>query len=381
MVYKKKKLKLNNPLSFWNHFKNEERFLFYNPLKKELIMGAQRLKAISSKEELKNSLYAFSSMTFFNTIKDEKWSSIGNETIVFEYYLVIKDGVQILYYFKDLVEIENIQIKISKHSYELSSDDYEEWRELFSNVHNEIISQKVNKVVISREVKIQCDISVNVESVLQNLIDKNPNSFSFAYYKNGKTFLGATPEVLIQKEKNTILSYALAGTIPRSEIDDELRKETLLNDSKNLYEHKIVIDSIVNTMNQYTNEIKVDKTGILTLKNLHHLHTNICAKDKKSTILEWVKRLHPTPALGGNPTITALELIKKYEKHERGLYASPIGIIDGNGDGIFVVGIRSALIEGNEIYAYTGCGVVEKSDCKDEYIETKNKLKTIIESL
>ncbi len=381
MKYEEKQIKLDNLLSFWKHFKNEERFLFYNPLKKELIMGAKRLKTISSKEDLKKCLYAFSSMTFFNSIKDKKWSELGNETIAFEYYFVEKDGEQTLYYFNDSVEIENIQIKISKHSYKYSNDDYEEWKQVFSAAEKGIATKKVNKVVISREVKIQCDTCVNIESVLQNLMDKNSNSFIFAYCKNGKTFLGATPEILLQKEKDIILSYALAGTISRSDKDDELRKEILLKDSKNLHEHKIVIDSIVNTMKEYTNEINVDKTGILTLKNLHHLHTNIYTKDKKSTLLEWVKRLHPTPALGGNPANTSLELIKKYEKHERGLYASPIGIIDRNGDGIFVVGIRSALIHGNEVFAYTGCGVVDKSDCKDEYIETENKLKTIVESL
>ena len=260
-------------------------------------------------------------------------------------------------------------------------DDYKTWKQMFSGVSNAISVKKVNKVVISREVKIQCDTLINVESVLQKLLMQNINSFVFGYFKDGKTFLGATPEILVQKEKTNILSYALAGTIPRSSKNDEKQKMKLLKDAKNCYEHKIVIDSIVDIITKFTNELIVDETKVLTLKNLHHLQTRIQGKNRNRTLLQWVKLLHPTPALGGNPVNKALELIKEYEKHERGLYAAPFGIMDENGDGIFVAGIRSALIENNIAYAYAGCGVIDKSNCKDEYIETNNTLKTIIESL
>jgi menaquinone-specific isochorismate synthase len=212
-------------------------------------------------------------------------------------------------------------------------------------------------------------------------LKQNKNSFVFSYSKEGKVFLGATPEILVQKEDEEVLSYALAGTILRSDENDELQKEMLLKDNKNCYEHQIVIDSIMDTMKKFTDELTVDETKILTLKNLHHLQTRIFGKSKDTTLLKWVKLLHPTPALGGNPVDKAIDLIRRYEKHERGLYAAPIGVMDGSGNGIFIAGIRSVLIEKNMAYAYTGCGIVDKSDCKDEYIETNNKLKTIIESL
>ena len=381
MKYHKKQLKLDNPLSFWKHFKNEERFLFYNPLENELILGAKRLKTFSANDSIKDYLYIFSSITFFNSIKDEKWTGLGNENVAYEYYLVERDGKQTFYYYKDLIEIENKEVDICQHSYKYETDDYEDWMQMFTAVNNAISLKEVNKVVISREVKIQCDTSINVESVLHKLLKQNNNSFVFGYCKEEKTFLGATPEILVKKKKDNILSYALAGTILRNNENDELQKTKLLTDPKNRHEHQIVINSIVDVMKKSTDELEVDRTKILTLKNLHHLQTKIHGKDKNGTLLQWVKRLHPTPALGGNPVNKALNLIKKYEKHERGLYAAPIGIISGDGNGIFVAGIRSALIEKNIAYAYAGCGIVDKSDCEIEYIETKNKLKTIIESL
>ncbi|EKQ52289.1 MULTISPECIES: isochorismate synthase [unclassified Clostridium] len=381
MKYYEKQIRLENSLSFWEYFKNEERFLFYNPLKKEFVIGAKRLKSFSMNESFKDYLYIFSSMTFFDSIKNDEWKDFGNENIAFEYYLVEKDGKQTFYYYKNFVEIKNIDMEVYDHSYKYEIDDYKTWTQMFSGVSNAISAKEVNKVVISREVKIQCNTLINVESVLQKLLRQNINSFVFGYFKEGKAFLGATPEILVQKEKNDVLSYALAGTILRSNENDELQKEMLLKDTKNRYEHQVVIDSIVDTMKKFTDELIVDETKILTLKNLHHLQTKIHGKNKNRTLLQWAKLLHPTPALGGNPVDKAIELIKRYEKHERGLYAAPIGIMDENGDGIFVAGIRSALIEKNTVYAYTGCGIVDKSNCEEEYIETNNKLKTILESL
>ncbi|MDF2503596.1 MAG: menF [Clostridium sp.] len=373
-------IKLNNPLIFLKYFKSEESFSFYNPLKKEFIFGAKRLKALSREESLKDYPYIFSSMTFFNSIKEEKWSGFGNENIAFEYYLIEKEGIQTLYYLKDFVEFENMKVEVCRHSFRYEMDDYNSWEQLFSSAHNAILNKELNKVVISREIKIKCNGMINTESILQNLLKQNANSFIFSYCKDGKTFLGATPEILIQKEKNNVLSYALAGTVLRSD-KEECEKKKLLIDTKNRHEHQIVIDSIANLMRDFTDELVVDETKILTLKNLYHLQTCIHGNNTSRTLLEWVKLLHPTPALGGDPVNKALELIRRYEKHERGLYAAPIGIIDEDGDGIFVVGIRSALIEKNTVYAYSGCGIVDKSNCESEYIETTNKLETIIESL
>ena len=124
----------------------------------------------------------------------------------------------------------------------------------------------------------------------------------------------------------------------------------------------------------------MSKRKLLEAKNLYHLHTEV-STDSTDDIITWRDRLHPTPALGGTPREIALDIIRKYEPHERGMYASPIGLIDESGNGVFVVGIRSGIIEDDRLYSYAGCGIVKNSDCKKEYIETEGKLKTILECL
>ena len=235
-----------------------------------------------------------------------------------------------------------------------------------------------NSKLVKQEILF--DKEINLASCVLNLLKNNPQSYVFAYICGGKAFIGATPEILVEKCGSCIQSYAVAGTFSKCENNEERGKE-LLNDIKNNHEHKIVIEEIVSTMRTVTNKVSIGTTELMELKNLFHLKTSIVATDGQKNLIEWVRLLHPTPAMGGKPRKKALELIKKYEQHDRGLFATPIGIIERNGDGIFVVGIRSALIEGNKMYAYAGCGIVEQSDCREEYEETNTKLRTILEAL
>ncbi|MGI6712227.1 MAG: isochorismate synthase [Bacillota bacterium] len=384
MRYQQKEIHLKNTLSFWENFKNEERILFYNPIEQKLIMGAKRIKTFASGESFHQYPYVFSSRTFFSEVKDEKWNGLGNETLAFAYYLVEKNGKQILYHAEKWFDIQDHKPVTKKHVYELLADDYQEWQEVFSNVKQEILLQNVNKVVISREAQIKCETAVDIPSVLRNLFEKNPNCFVFAYGKAGKTFLGASPEMLVQKEGKQIISYALAGTILRSEQeqDDQKKKTALLNDAKNRHEHQIVVDCIAHIMKKYGDEVIIGETTTMKLKNLYHLQSRIKATDNEnSSLTDWAWRLHPTPAMGGFPVQKSLDIISRCEKHERGLYAAPIGMLNEHGDGVFIVGIRSALIEENRVYAYAGSGIVNNSECTEEYAETSNKLKTILESL
>jgi salicylate biosynthesis isochorismate synthase len=88
-----------------------------------------------------------------------------------------------------------------------------------------------------------------------------------------------------------------------------------------------------------------------------------------------VERLHPTPAMGGVPRAVALGFLAKHES-PRGLYASPIGWLDGAGDGVFAVAIRSALLAPGRARAFAGVGIVRGSEVDREVSETRAKLAT-----
>lgn len=380
MKYNKEPLQLNSPVSFWMNFPNEERVFWVDRQSDRIVVGAKRLATVKDDEDRHNYAYVFYGDTFFDTVKDPKWSNMGHEMIAFTHYYIVENGESFYLHAGESVPIKNYEVPRVHHHYKETSDDKADWNRLMDAIANGISSGEMTKVVSSREVEFTSETPYNVASILANLVDNNPNCFIFGYEKDGRTFVGASPEILVRHRGSEILSYALAGTAPKDG-PNAWTKEQLLTSEKNLVEHNIVLDRIVNTMKQITPDVTVGETGIMELSHLYHLRTIIIAKDSTKSLVEWAKILHPTPALGGEPREKALALLQEYESHERGMYAAPFGFMKDMGDGIVVVAIRSALIMDNVLYAYAGCGVVADSDADEEYAETNNKMRTILDAL
>ena len=380
MKYNKEPLKLNSSVSFWMNFPNEERVFWVDRQSDRIVVGAKRLATVKDDEDRHNYAYVFYEDTFFDTVKDPKWSNMGHEMIAFTHYYIVENGESFYLHAGESVPIEDFEVPRVRHNFKETSDDKAAWDSLMKAIAEGISSGEMTKVVSSREVEFTSETPYNVASILANLVDNNPNCFIFGYEKDGRTFVGASPEILVRHRGSEILSYALAGTAPKDG-PKAWTKEQLLTNTKNIVEHNIVRDRIVNTMKQITPDVTVGETGIMELSHLYHLRTIIIAKDSTKSLVEWAKILHPTPALGGEPREKALELLQEYESHERGMYAAPFGFMKDMGDGIVVVAIRSALIMDNVLYAYAGCGVVADSDADEEYAETNNKMRTILDAL
>ena len=380
MKYNKEPLKLNSPVSFWMNFPNEERVFWVDRQSDRIVVGAKRLATVKDDNDRHNYAYVFYGDTFFDTLKDPKWSSMGHEMIAFTHYYIVENGESFYLHAGESVPIENYEVPRVGHNYKETSDDKADWNRLMNAIAKGINSGEMTKVVSSREVEFTSETPYNVSSILANLVDNNPNCFIFGYEKDGRTFVGASPEILVRHRGSEILSYALAGTAPKDG-PNAWTEEQLLTNTKNIIEHNIVRDRIVNTMKQITPDVTVGETGIMELSHLYHLRTIITAKDSTKSLVEWAKLLHPTPALGGEPREKALALLQEYESHERGMYAAPFGFMKDMGDGIVVVAIRSALIMDNVLYAYAGCGVVADSNADEEYAETNNKMRTILDAL
>lgn len=197
-------------------------------------------------------------------------------------------------------------------------------------------------------------------------------------------FISQTPEQLCQIEDGKLYTNAIAGTILRTEDEsknDELKDE-LLNDSKNQFEHRYVVDSIIHDIQSFTKQIEYDKKPtILTNKHLYHLYTKIQADLLSENVLEIVNQLHPTPALGGFPKVEAIKFIEHEEFGTRGFYGAPLGYIDLENNGEFVVSIRSMLVNNHTATLYSGCGIVKDSEAISEFEETDLKFKPMLKAL
>ena len=120
----------------------------------------------------------------------------------------------------------------------------------------------------------------------------------------------------------------------------------------------------------------------LKLPNLWHLASDIEGElTDGSTSLDLVRALHPTAAVAGTPTATALALIEQLEPFDRGRYAGPVGWIGADGDGEWAVALRSAQVRDDTITAYAGAGIVSESVPQRELLETRMKFRPIVEAL
>jgi menaquinone-specific isochorismate synthase len=158
--------------------------------------------------------------------------------------------------------------------------------------------------------------------------------------------------------------------------------EDLLADSKNQHEHAFVLEELLQSLEGAATDIRApDRPLLMKLPNLQHLYTPVSAVVPKGSVLALAERLHPTPAVAGFPRQEALQFLREREHLDRGGYGGPVGWMDGNGDGEFAVGIRSAVLSGGHAAAFAGCGIVEDSDPESEYQESLLKLRPMLAAL
>jgi menaquinone-specific isochorismate synthase len=262
------------------------------------------------------------------------------------------------------------------------------WHELIEAAKKEMVTGQLQKVVLARVCEIRFEDAVDIVSVLGFLDQNYGDCYRFLFEPvPNHAFFGATPELLIKKEGTHIETMALAGSAARGRTkseDGELVQD-LLASLKERHEHQLVVDEIITQLRHLTDKLEFpDQPETLRLKNIHHLQTpirGILKKGRSINVIDLVQRLHPTPALGGVPADRSMDFLQRVEPVTRGWYAGPIGWIDNQLDGVFAVGIRSAVTQHERVWLYAGAGIIQASEADREWEETKLKFKPILESL
>lgn len=260
-----------------------------------------------------------------------------------------------------------------------------EWMDKVNVAIEEIKQEKVNKIVLARELRLRLQDTAMITPVLEELLELHQESYVFAFEQGEDCFVGATPERLIKMNQQNLLSTCLAGTAPRGEttLEDRKMADYLRNDAKNLQEHRYVVQMIRNRLEKYCVDVNMPESPVVrTLKDLHHLYTPVIAQMKEgASLFDIIRELHPTPALGGSPKEKALRFIREHEPLDRGWYGAPIGWLDHQQNGEFAVAIRSGLFQGDEVSLFAGCGIMKDSDPKVEYEETNIKFLPMLSAL
>ncbi|HIK33499.1 MAG TPA: isochorismate synthase [Oscillatoriales cyanobacterium M59_W2019_021] len=251
---------------------------------------------------------------------------------------------------------------------------------------NSIEADRLRKIVLSHAIELIKPIPFDLCASLDRLRTLYPDCYIFSFGNGrGRNFIGASPERLLKITDRQLIADALAGSAPRGSTpsEDAAFANRLLSSQKEQHEHQVVLDFIIRHLSRLG--LTVEPTPpmrLLQLSNIQHLWTPIQARVPACVRpLQIVSQLHPTPAVAGEPRSIACEEIRRYEAFDRSLYAAPLGWIDRHGNSEFIVGIRSAFLEGCRAQLYAGAGIVSGSDPQKELAEIQLKFQALIKAL
>lgn len=250
-----------------------------------------------------------------------------------------------------------------------------------------IATGELDKVVLARALDVSTDRPVDVPGLLRRLLGRDPTGYGYAVpLGDGRTFLGASPELLVSRRGERVFAKPLAGSAPRSEdpVEDRRRSQALLVSVKDLREHALVTEAIARNLAACCVDVVVAPSPVLvSTAAMWHLATPITARvrDRDVTALDLALALHPTPAVCGTPVSSAYDVIAELEPFERGLFAGAVGWLDAHGDGEWAVAIRCAEAGPHGLRLFAGAGVVAGSSPVGETGETGAKFQTMLSAL
>lgn len=264
---------------------------------------------------------------------------------------------------------------------------------------------RLRKVVLSRPVIVELEGRLALTPVLRRLRAAEPTCTIFAMPTPDGTFFGASPELLVARHEARVTCHPLAGTVSRGTTarNDADAQGRLAGSDKDRAEHRYVVDAIADTLAPLCDALTVPAApSLVPFRSVAHLGTRIVGRlaPPLATSLQLLERLHPTPAVGGTPRAEALAAIAAGEPDDRGYWAGPVGWADAQGDGEWMIGIRSALLHadatepasatatpndgdtGRSVLALrAGSGIVADSDPAAEAEETNVKLATVLDTV
>ncbi|GEK34281.1 anthranilate synthase component I [Kurthia sibirica] len=213
----------------------------------------------------------------------------------------------------------------------------------------------------------------------------NPSPYMYYLDFADYTVLGTSPESLVKVENRIVTTNPIAGTRPRgATVEEDLRYEKeLLADDKELAEHRMLVDLGRNDIGKLskTSTVTVQKyMAIERYKYVMHIVSEVTG-ELLDTIhpLDVIASCLPAGTVSGAPKIRAMQLINRFEKQKRGVYAGAVGYISPTGNMDLALAIRTMVLKDQYAYVQAGAGIVYHSQPLKEFEETVNKAKALLE--
>ena len=232
---------------------------------------------------------------------------------------------------------------------------------------------KLRKAILSR-IKLAVVDRPNYVSIFQQLVETYPKAFCYFYNIPGEgSWMGASPEVLLESHQAGFSTVALAGT----QAVPDIPHDVIEWGEKEIEEQAIIVDYVAARLKE--KQIDFTLSGPKTSKagNVYHLKSVFNSNDNIDPV-ELALSLHPGPAISGYPVGDAIKTIRSLETHDRAYYCGFLGPQDFEKTSLFI-NLRCMQLFSNAAALYVGGGYTAASVPEDEWKETELKSKTLLQ--
>ncbi len=257
-----------------------------------------------------------------------------------------------------------------------------EYRRAVLKAKRYITEGDIMQVVLSQ--RMSKPLAASPMALYRSLRSLNPSPYMFYFDLEDFHVVGASPEILVRLEGDTVTVRPIAGTRRRGvsfDEDQELAAE-LLADEKERAEHVQLLDLGRNDIGRVARvgTIKLTENMIVErYSHVMHIVSNVEAKLRPGlNALDVLKATFPAGTVSGAAKVRAMEIIDELEPVKRGIYAGAVGYLGFNGDMDLAIAIRTAIIKDGQLHVQAGAGIVADSDPASEWQETQNKARAVL---
>ena len=242
---------------------------------------------------------------------------------------------------------------------------------------SEIEIGKLEKVVLSRQIKVApLEAPFNT---FRALLTRYTNALVyFFHHPKAGTWMGATPERLLEIQDKKLFTTSLAGTLP---VEDNISPKWT---PKEIHEQQVVTDFIKQSLARHVSRLQIGDSQSVQSGSIWHLKTEIEAEvTNVEDVEEIVRELHPTPAVCGTPRKAAMEFILENEQHKREYYTGFLGELNLQKPEALrlYVNLRCMKLAEDGTYIFVGGGITADSDPEKEWMETQAKSRTMLDAI
>jgi len=216
----------------------------------------------------------------------------------------------------------------------------------------------------------------------------NPAPFGAFFDVPGAPVLSTSPERFLRVsagghvETRPIKGTRARGVGPEH---DAALGQALTESAKDRAENLMIVDLMRNDLSRVCAPGSVRASELFALERyatVHHLVSTVLgdlAPDHDA--FDLLRAAFPGGSITGAPKLRAMEIIAELEPSRRGVYCGSLGYWSTTGEMDTSIAIRTAVVRNGRIYFSAGGGIVADSDPEQEYQETLDKVRAIVDAL